>query len=359
MLAEIEVNLCGIIATVSNMEASAILLSALQRLTYRGYDSAGIVTCDGQDTYLLKRSGKINELVSAHEQNHCPGTVGMGHTRWATHGAPTETNAHPHLDNDQRYYVVCNGIIENYRELKKDLTHKGHVFKSDTDTEVIPALLSLLDPSMSMKNKIMELIACLKGSYALVVMDTENYDELWAARKGSPLLVARGPEGHLIGSDIPAILGYGKEVAYLEDNQIVCVSSKALKLYEGTGKEVIPQFSQVTQTLEQAEKGGYPHYMIKEIYEQPQAVEMTLKTYLNKGQIDFSHCLKEDLVEQIEEVIFVACGTAYNAGMVGQYLFESLGLRARAVLASEFHAFPPPINEKIVSCCNHTKWRNH
>lgn len=341
--------MCGIIATVSELEASLILLPALERLTYRGYDSAGISTCNQSNAHTLKRSGKIDALLKAHKEFPCLGKIGIGHTRWATHGSPTEVNSHPHQDNTGRYHVVCNGIIENYREIKKNLQTKGFTFLSDTDTEILPMLLASYDDNLSVKDKVIKLTSEITGSYAFVVMDCQQPDELWAARKGSPLLVAKGMEGYSFGSDVPAILGHGKEVLYLKDGEIAGIRLDDIQVCNFQGQDVSPHFSKITQTLEQAEKEGYPHYMLKEIYEQADVVERTLKTYLNQeGKIDFSGYLDETKLKQIDEVFFVACGTAYNAGLVGQYLFESLGIKARVVLASEFHSFPPPITNSTL-----------
>jgi glucosamine--fructose-6-phosphate aminotransferase (isomerizing) len=336
---------CGIIATVGKTEAAGILLAALKRLTYRGYDSAGIVTLDENGSHLLKRSGKIEALITAHETEACPGKVGLGHTRWATHGAPNQINSHPHRDASGRYHVVCNGIIENYRLLKKELEAKGVAFISETDTEVLPALLASYDDSLDLKEKTLRLITEIKGSYAFVVMDSETPDTLWAARKGSPLLLARGDQGYLLGSDVPAILEHGSEVMYLKDGQMAGIQQDSVEICDFSGQAVEAEFSEVLQTLEQAEKEGYPHYMLKEIYEQADVVERTLKTYLHESGIDFSEYFDEEKVKNIEEVVFVACGTAYNASLIGQYFFESLGLRARAVLASEFHSFPSPVDK--------------
>jgi len=281
--------LCGIIGAVSKNGVAKMILKSLERLTYRGYDSSGIVTLNGtQRPYLLRRSGKINELLSAHEDSPCPGNIGLGHTRWATHGAPTEENAHPHFDTNKRYYVVCNGIIENYRSLKKQLMGKGYSFLSQTDTEVIPALLSQMESSLPMSDKIQKLTSLLTGSYALVVLDVETPGELWAARKGSPLLLARGNEGAYFGSDIPAVLGHAQEIYYLKDNEIAGITTDNLTLMDFQGRPLEATFEPLDFTLEEAQKDGYPHYMLKEIYEQADVVERTLKTYLVEDEIDFS-----------------------------------------------------------------------
>ncbi|MGE4158693.1 MAG: glutamine--fructose-6-phosphate transaminase (isomerizing) [Planctomycetota bacterium] len=339
--------MCGIAAVVGLPDAARAIFGALERLTYRGYDSAGIVTLSEGKAHLLRRSGKIGELGKALDYEPLPGETGMGHTRWATHGAPTESNAHPHADSKGRHWVICNGIIENFRDLKAGLAKKGVTFKSQTDTEVLPMLLESYG-NLPLRDKVLRLLKEITGSFAMVIMDVETPEEIWAARMGSPILVARGGGAHFLASDVPAVLAHCKEVAYLNDGDLVCLKKGGIDFMNFAGKPMTKVFEKIDYTLEQARKEGYAHFMLKEIREQPAVVERTLKTYLGPKGVDFEGHIDPAILDGIEEILFIACGTAYHAGLVGQYLAESLGLRSRACVASEFHPFPPPLGPKTL-----------
>ncbi len=322
--------MCGIVACIINDKAAPVLLKCVRRLEYRGYDSVGIATLSG-DLYIKKGEGKIVDVQKRLELTDIPGNMGVAHVRWATHGLPTGKNAHPHTDCKKRIAVVHNGIIENYKELKGKLQDEGHIFTSDTDTEVLP---HLIEKYMEMGNSL-EVATRLatkdiQGSYAIAAISADEPNKIIGVRKESPLIVGVGETESFIASDVPAILEHTKNVIYLNDNEMVVLDSNGVVIKDMDGNILDKEVHTIEWTSDMAEKGGYKHFMLKEIHEQPDVVKNTL--------MEFSEI--EKVVAKFPEfnrICFVACGTSYHASMVGKYLFETLlGTPTDVVLASEF-----------------------
>ncbi len=322
--------MCGIVACIINDKAAPVLLKCVRRLEYRGYDSVGIATLSG-DLYIKKGEGKIVDVQKRLELTDIPGNMGVAHVRWATHGLPTGKNAHPHTDCKKRIAVVHNGIIENYKELKGKLQDEGHIFTSDTDTEVLP---HLIEKYMEMGNSL-EVATRLatkdiQGSYAIAAISADEPNKIIGVRKESPLIVGVGETESFIASDVPAILEHTKNVIYLNDNEMVVLDSNGVVIKDMDGNILDKEVHTIEWTSDMAEKGGYKHFMLKEIHEQPDVVKNTL--------MEFSEI--EKVIAKFPEfnrICFVACGTSYHASMVGKYLFETLlGTPTDVVLASEF-----------------------
>jgi len=324
--------LCGIVGYIGGRPAAPLLLDALKRLEYRGYDSAGIATIsDG--LHVKKDKGKIDEIHSKLNLADMPGTVGIGHTRWATHGVPSQANAHPHLDEARTVAVVHNGIIENYVELRKFLIKHGYKFKSETDTEVVPHLINyFIKKGKKFEEAVRLATERLEGSYALAIAFAEEPDKIIAVRKESPLILGLGKDETLLASDIPAVLSHTKRVIILEDGEMAILSpGKAVVKRLDSGKLVKKTPMEVAWTMEMAEKRGYPHFMLKEIHEQPDAVRETLR-----APVDELDKLGRMLLDA-KRVYLVACGTAYHAALVGKYALAQLAdVSAEVVISSEF-----------------------
>lgn len=339
--------MCGIVGYVGSKAATPILLEGLNKLEYRGYDSAGIVVHEHGELKLEKKVGRLSileEVLSGLEIN---ANMGIGHTRWATHGRPSDENAHPHTDCTGNIAVVHNGIIENYMELKEWLEENGHVFKSETDTEVLPHLVEhyyqgdLLDAVRQVKERV-------EGSYAMVVMTKDEPGRLVAARQDSPLVVGLGEGENFLASDIPALLKHTRRTLIIDDGEIVDLTAGKVEISNGSGMPVEKEVFEVTWEESQAEKGGYEHFMIKEIYEQPRALRDTLS-----GRIDPENdcvILKElqldkSMLKNISRIYITACGTAYHAGMVGKHVIESLvRIPVEVDIASEFRYRNPLVD---------------
>lgn len=322
--------MCGIVGYFGDKKASDIILDGLSKLEYRGYDSAGIAVISDGEIKSRKHKGKLSVLVESLKKEDIFGHVGIGHTRWATHGAPSDVNSHPHFNNDKSIAVVHNGIIENYQELKKELKEKGAKFVSNTDTEVVAHLISLYYTG-SLKEAVYKATKRLEGSYALGVICKNNPEELVAVRKSSPLILGLGENEYFIASDIPAILKYTREVVYLEDHDLVVINRSGVSIYDEQMNKVKREVNHVEWDIQAATKGGYDFFMDKEIHEQKEAVKNTIeKSLLNLREIniDFS---------DIDKIYIVACGTAYNAGTIGKYYFqEYLNKPVYTDIASEF-----------------------
>lgn len=322
--------MCGIVGYFGDKKASDIILDGLSKLEYRGYDSAGIAVISDGEIKSRKHKGKLSVLVESLKKEDIFGHVGIGHTRWATHGAPSDINSHPHFNNDKSIAVVHNGIIENYQELKKELEEKGAKFVSSTDTEVVAHLISLYYTG-SLKDAVYKATKRLEGSYALGVICKNNPEELVAVRKSSPLILGLGENEYYIASDIPAILKYTREVVYLEDHDLVVINRSGVSIYDEQMNKVKREVNHVEWDIQAATKGGYDFFMYKEIHEQKEAVKNTIeKSLLNLREIniDFS---------DIDKIYIVACGTAYNAGTIGKYYFqEYLNKPVYTDIASEF-----------------------
>jgi len=335
--------MCGIIGCIlDNKNAAPVLLECVKRLEYRGYDSVGIAT-SGSEIDIKKDSGKIDDVQENLNLTDLAGKMGIAHVRWATHGVPTKENAHPHTDCKNKIAVVHNGIIENYKELKDELIEKGHVFKSETDTEVIPHLIEkYMDKGNDLEDSVRLAVKNLKGSYALAAISCEEPDKVVGIRKESPLIVGKGETEFFIASDAPAILQHTNRIIYLEDNEIVVLNEDGIVIKDADGNIVQKELDIIDWTPDMAEKGGYNHFMLKEIHEQPEAVKNTLleASEIKKIVHDFP---------RFNRVCFVACGTSYHASLTGKYLFENLlGIPADVILASEFEYSAGTLDEKTL-----------
>jgi len=331
--------MCGIVGYIGKANATGVVLDALTRLEYRGYDSAGVAVLNGGGIKVRKRVGKLAALAEAMRQRPLTGQVAQGHVRWATHGLPTEANAHPHTDCSGRLAVVHNGIIENYAELKDRLLKQGHTFRSKTDTEVIPHLIEELARRRPIEEAFRLALKELRGSYAICLLAAGEPERLFGARNGSPLIVGVGEGEALFASDVPAILNRTRDVVYLNDQEIVELTASGPRLTTLDGKTVRRNTTRVDWTLEAAQKGGYAHFMLKEIHEQPLAIEQTLANRLVDGRITFDARTKRflDRLGVHEQLVIIACGTAYHAGLVGEYMLEEFArLPVDVDLASEF-----------------------
>ena len=342
--------MCGIVGYVGSQNAVPVLISGLQSLEYRGYDSAGVAVLNGDKIGIRKTKGKVDNLRNLLLTEPVAGNIGIGHTRWATHGAPSDTNAHPHYSNDDKIAVVHNGIIENYQELKKELEAKGYVFHSETDTETVA---HLIDDYYKQGNDLLEAVRKtlerIEGSYALGVLCTDYPDQLIAARKESPLIVGLGKGENFIASDIPAILNYTKDAYILGDRELALVKADSVKLYDIEGNEIEREVYTYKWDVEAAQKNGYDHFMLKEIFEQPKVVKDNLaKRFSEDGksiELDGIKLGKAEL-ENINQIYIVACGTAYYAGLIGKYLLERIvRIPVNSDVASEFRYKDPLIDE--------------
>jgi glucosamine--fructose-6-phosphate aminotransferase (isomerizing) len=339
--------MCGIVGFTGNQQAAPVLLSGLKRLEYRGYDSAGIAVLNEGKIRTEKCSGYLENLNKMTDNGKSvPGVCGIGHTRWATHGAPTVNNAHPHVSNDGHFAVVHNGIIENYAELRAELIEKGFVFHSETDTEVVVHLLDLYYNG-NLKRAVMKTVARLEGSYALGIVCNENPGELIAVKNASPLILGVGAGENFFASDVTALIGHTRTVIYLEDGEFASLTPDNITLYDCSGKEISRKPSRVMWNTEAAEKGGYEHFMLKEIMEQPKALKATIDPRVKDGEIVLEGFgLSDEELKDIHQIVITACGSAYHAGFVGRYIMEELcRIPVRAELASELRYSNPIINE--------------
>ncbi len=342
--------MCGIVGYIGSQEAQSILLDGLSKLEYRGYDSAGLAIYNGENIGFCKSQGRLADLKQKLETCLLPGNLGIGHTRWATHGKPSDENAHPHTDEQKMFAVVHNGIIENYAELKEELIAKGHVFTSETDTEVIAKLLSDHWDG-SLVSTVQKVVQELRGAYALGIISEYEPDKLVAVRLASPLVIGVGKGENMIASDIPAILKYTRDVYLLDDGDMAVLTPDHVQLMRVDGTPIERETIQITWDVKQAEKDGYDHFMLKEINEQPRAIRDTLAGRIKKGRVDLSNELsisKEDL-KNFERIHFVACGTAYHAGMIGKYVLEKLvRIPVEVDVASEYRYREPIVNERTL-----------
>ena len=345
--------MCGIVGAIAQRPVTEILLEGLRRLEYRGYDSAGVALLDGESQIKRIRAlGKVIELEKKLSKSPQKGTVGISHTRWATHGEPAERNAHPHLSNN-RVAVVHNGIIENYEELKQSLIVEGYEFTSETDTEVIVHLIELnLKGDASLLDAVKKSIIKLKGAYALGVISNEDPDTLICAREGSPLVIGLGLGENFIGSDVQAILPVTSRFIYLENGDVASVQRDKVTIEDGSGKQVEREIKQSKACSLESDLGEYRHYMLKEIYEQPQAVQSTLEGRLGRGGI--KQCITGENVletlEKVEEVQIIACGTSYHAGLIARYWMERMtDIPCNVEVASEYrYRRQPPRDNMLV-----------
>lgn len=340
--------MCGIIGYTGKNEASEILFNSLTALEYRGYDSAGVAVIDANKSInTVKTISRVQSLVPLSQNGEkIQGKTGIGHTRWATHGAPDVKNAHPHLS--EKFAVVHNGIIENYGLLKKELIKDGFVFKSETDTEVVPFLLE-----KNYNGEFLESVrktACqLTGSFALVILCKDEPDTLIAVKRFSPLIIGFGETGNFAASDITAVSNYTQRVAYLDDGEMAVIKPDSIKVYSIEGKPVCKEIKTVSSESLSVDKNGYEHFMLKEIYEQPQAFTKTAEHYLKKGNLSFEASGLEEVTQKIEKIHIVACGSAYHAGLSAKYVFEEVaGIEVNVEIASEYRYSSPFVSDKTL-----------
>lgn len=339
--------MCGIVGFVGPQEAAPILLEGLKKLEYRGYDSAGIAVLKDGSISISKVTGRIANLCEKSDNGKkCPGTLGIGHTRWATHGAPTDVNAHPHLSNDSKFAVVHNGIIENYMTLREELTEKGYHFESQTDTEVIVHLIEMYYKG-DMKKALLKASTRLRGSYAVGVVCTEEPDKIYVAREASPLIIGIGAGENYFASDVTALVSYTKNVIYLETGEFAEITPDDIKVFDAAGQPIHKDVSRITWDIQAAEKGGYEHFMLKEIIEQPRAIKATLAPRIKDGEIVLDDTeLTADYLNGINQIVITACGSAYYAGCAGKHAIEKLcRIPVRVELASELRYSDPIIDE--------------
>ena len=342
--------MCGIVGYIGTHQAAPVLLDGLAKLEYRGYDSAGIAVYDGEKIRMEKAVGRLKVLEELTQDGATlPGTVGIGHTRWATHGVPSDLNAHPHFNHDHSIVVVHNGIIENYLKLKKKLAGKGYEFLSETDTEVIAHMLDYYykgDPL----DAISKVMHRMEGSYGLGIMFRDHPDEVYAVRKDSPLIVGTSPEGNLIASDVPAVLKYTRDVYYLENEEIVKLTRDGLHFYNIDEEELEKEATHIDWDMNAAEKGGYEHFMLKEMHEQPKAVKDTLTPRIKNGDVVIEELgMTDEEIRAISKIFIVACGSAYHTGVTAKYVFEKLArIPVEVDLASEFRYRDPILPENTL-----------
>ncbi|MBU7006886.1 glutamine--fructose-6-phosphate transaminase (isomerizing) [Phosphitispora fastidiosa] len=340
--------MCGIVGYIGPRSVVPVLLDGLKKLEYRGYDSAGVAVIEKNKILIVKSLGKIAKLDEKIDAYTPEGNVGIGHTRWATHGRPSDVNSHPHSDCTGKFAVVHNGIIENYLELKEWLESEGHEFVSETDTEVIPHLVEHFYQG-DLEEAVREVAGKLEGSYALVVLAKKEPGKLVAVRKDSPLVVGLGDGEYFLASDIPATLAYTRDNYILNDREVAVLTKEGVRVTDFDGNEIEKEVYHVQWDAVAAEKGGYPHFMLKEIYEQPRAIRETMGSRLsadNKQVILNELDMLNGQISEIKNIFIVACGTAYHAGMVGKYVIEDLArIPVTVDIASEFRYRNPLINK--------------
>lgn len=339
--------MCGIVGYIGNEQAALILLDGLAKLEYRGYDSAGIAVYDGTKVATLKSKGRLKVLSElSHDGATLPGTVGIGHTRWATHGSPSDVNAHPHFNKEESIVVVHNGIIENYLKLKKKLEKKGYEFISETDTEVIAHLLDYYYKGNPLE-AITKIMHRMEGSYALGIIFKDHPEELYAVRKDSPLIVGHTENGNIIASDVPAVLKYTRDVYFIENEEIVRMTDSTMEFFTVDEEPIEKESTRIDWDINAAEKGGFEHFMLKEMYEQPKAILDTFSPRIKGDDIVIEELkMSDDEIRAIKKIMIVACGSANHTGMTSKYIFEGLArIPVEVDLASEFRYRNPILEE--------------
>jgi len=342
--------MCGIIGYSGEQNAREVLLKGLARLEYRGYDSAGIAVLNGEVIKIIKKQGKLEVLKEEIRLRPLEGTTGIGHTRWATHGEPSDKNAHPHNDHREDVAIAHNGIIENYKQLKKELEEIGHTFKSETDSEVIAHLIAK-EYKGDLRLAVAEAAKQLKGSFSIAVIHKSETDRIIGIRKDSPLIVGLGKFENFIASDIPAVLEHTKEIIYLENNEIVDIKKGKCTVYNEDGVPIEKIATTIEWNILQAEKTGYKHFMLKEIFEQPEVLKQTFKKRINDNkEVVFEELkISEDIFKEIRDITIVACGTAYHAGLTGRYMLEKYARLSVGVdTSSEFRYRDPLITKNTL-----------
>ncbi len=339
--------MCGIVGYIGENQAAPIILEGLAKLEYRGYDSAGMAVFDGKEIKTQKATGRLKVLENLTRGGETlPGTVGIGHTRWATHGAPSDRNAHPHTNTTGTIAVVHNGIIENYLQLKKKLLDKGYTFQSETDTEVLAQLLDYYYKGNPLE-AITKVLHRVEGSYALGIMFADYPDEIYAARKDSPLIVGQSENGSFIASDVPAILKYTRTVYYMENQEVAALRRDGLRFFSVDEEEVTKTPVQIDWDADAAEKAGYEHFMLKEIYEQPKTITDTISPRIRNNDIVIEELnMTDEELRAVKRIHIVACGSAYHTGVTGKYVLEGLArIPVEVDVASEFRYRNPILEE--------------
>ncbi|MBR1876244.1 MAG: glutamine--fructose-6-phosphate transaminase (isomerizing) [Lachnospiraceae bacterium] len=339
--------MCGIVGYIGNRPAAPIVLDGLAKLEYRGYDSAGIAVFDGDKINVVKTAGRLKALEElTHDGQTTPGFVGIGHTRWATHGAPNDTNAHPHFNEQETIAVVHNGIIENYTQIKEKLINKGYHFASDTDTEVLVQLIDYYYKGNPLE-AITKVMHRVEGSYALGIMFADHPENVFAVRKDSPLVVGKSDEGCFIASDVPAILKYTRDIYFIDNQEVVVLEQGNVRFYSVDEEEIKKESTHIEWDAEAVAKGGYEHFMMKEMHEQPKAVKETFEKHLNGNEIVVDELkLSDDEIRALKKIHIVACGTAYHAGIAAKYIIEKMArVPVEVDTASEFRYRDPIIEE--------------
>lgn len=339
--------MCGIVGYIGTQQAAPILLDGLSKLEYRGYDSAGIAIYNGTSIDMVKSKGRLkvlNELT--HDGETIKGTIGIGHTRWATHGSPSDVNAHPHFNKDKSIVVVHNGIIENYLKLRKKLEKHGYEFVSETDTEVIAHLLDYYYHGNPLQ-AITKVMHRMEGSYALGIIFKEHPEELYAVRKDSPLIVGETKDGNIIASDVPAVLKYTRDVIFIENEEIVRMTENSMEFFNVDEEALEKEAVHIDWDVNAAEKGGFEHFMLKEMYEQPKAITDTFAPRIRDGKIVIEELgMTDEEIKAIKKIMIVACGSAYHTGVTSKYVFEGLArIPVEVDVASEFRYRDPILEE--------------
>ena len=344
--------MCGIVGYIGWQKAQDVVMNGLEKLEYRGYDSSGIATIFNGQLKLSKYKGRLSVLSKHLEEDPHQGHVGIGHTRWATHGQPSDVNSHPHINESNSVAVIHNGIIENYRELKKELIDEGYIFKSQTDTEVVVHMIDkYLKTSVDILSAVNMAVSRLRGAYALGIISKADPDKIIAVRKESPLIVGIGDGENFFASDIPAILEYTREIYYVDNDETAVISKDDIIFYDKDKNIIKKDKFTITWDMDAATKGGYPHFMLKEINEQPKAVADTILRRIdeNNNLILDDIRIDDTQIQNINDIYIVACGTAYNAGLIGKYVIENIAnIRVRVDIASEFRYNKQFINEKTL-----------
>ena len=330
--------MCGIVGYVGDKFADSVLTTGLERLQYRGYDSAGVAVISDGELNLRKRAGKLRELDDSLRQDPMPGVIGIGHTRWATHGEPTEHNAHPHVNEERTVAVVHNGIIENYLQLKRELQKIGHLFESDTDTEVLVHLIEEYMPG-DFATAVRETLKRVDGTFAVAFIHQQFPDRIVVARRGSPIILGLGTGENFIGSDVPALIPHTQRMIYIEDDQIAIITRDAIEVQTLDGERIEPQIRQVEWDADMAEKGEYPHFMLKEIHEQPDVLRRLYSAYVTDSDaVDFGELgLSNEFLARVSRIVIQACGTSWHAGLIGKFLLEHYArIHTEVDVSSEF-----------------------
>ena len=342
--------MCGIIGYVgTENEAVEVILDGLSKLEYRGYDSAGLALIKDGKIFIEKKSGRLLNLKKALKGRVDKSCIGIGHTRWATHGNPTDENSHPHFSQDRKVAVVHNGIIENYIDLRDELEKEGVVFTSQTDSEVVAHLFSKYFDG-DMISTLKKVKSIIRGSYALGIIEVDNPDKMVCARKESPLIIGLGKDKNFIASDVPAILKYTRDVVFLDNDEMAIIEKNKVTVFDPQGQPIEKKVTKVEWDTEQANKKGYPHFMLKEIHEQPEVVNKGIARYMKDSQIYFGEEFEKIDFSKIDNIVIVACGTAYHAGLQGAYFLKKLaGIKVDVEVASEFRYSDPFINEKTLA----------